>query len=284
MSPRVDAHVHLWNRDLDPQDWINPETMAPIDRDFGTGELRTMLAETGVDKAIVVQASNSLDESIRLAQSDPTVVAGLVAWVDMSKDVRPQLEGILAAASVPVVGVRHLAHIDPDPEWLLRQDTRRGLDSLEQAGLCFDFVLRDWQLPQAAIVASRHDGLRFVLDHLGGPPPPGADAGAWEAGIREIAKFPNVAAKVSGLTSGLAPGSWTPGDLRYAVEPALEAFGPERLMYGTDWPLAELGGGASAWKAALETLLEGTSPGDRDRLFGATAAEVYLNRTPDALP
>jgi L-fuconolactonase len=148
--------VHLWNRALDPQDWIDPETMVPIDQDFGTG----------VDKAIVVQASNSLDESIRRAQSDPTVVAGLVAWVDLTKDVSPQLERILATASVPVVGVRHLAHIGPDPAWLLREDVARGLNALEQAGLCFDLVLRHWQLPQAAHVTSRHEGLHFVLDHI----------------------------------------------------------------------------------------------------------------------
>lgn len=278
MIPRIDAHAHLWNRALDPQDWIDPETMAAIDQDFGSSELGKMLAETEVDKAIVVQASNSLDESIRLAQSDPALVAGLVAWVDVTQEVSSQLESIRATASVPLVGVRHLAHIDPDLEWLLREDVGRGLDALERAGLCFDLVLRHWQLPQAARVASRHDGLTFVLDHLGGPPPPGADAGVWESGFRDLARLPNVVAKVSGLTSGLVPGSWAARDLRYAIEAALEVFGPERLMYGTDWPLAELGGGAGLWKAALATLLAGVSQDDHDRLFGRTAAEVYLNQ------
>ncbi|MCX2748734.1 amidohydrolase family protein [Arthrobacter sp. MI7-26] len=280
MSARIDSHVHLWNRALDPQDWIDPETMAAIDQDFGTGELGTMLTETGMDQAIVVQPSNSLNESIRLAQSDPSVVAGLVAWVDLTKDVGPQLESILATASVPLVGVRHLAHIDPDPAWLLRDDVGRGLDALERAGLCFDLVLRHWQLPQAAGVAARHEKLTFVLDHLGGPPAPGVEAGVWESGFRELARLPNVVAKVSGLTSGLVPGSWAARDLRYAIEPALEAFGPHRLMYGTDWPLAELGGGAGPWKNALETLLEGARQDDRDRLFGTTAAEVYLKQIP----
>ncbi|MCZ9881201.1 amidohydrolase family protein [Arthrobacter sp. B2a2-09] len=284
MTSRLDAHVHLWNRALDPQDWIDPETMAPIDQDFGTGELATMLAETGMDKAIVVQASNSVDESIRLAQSDPTVVAGLVAWVDLTQDVGPQLERILATASVPIVGVRHLAHIDPDPAWLLREDVARGLNALEQAGLCFDLVLRHWQLSQAAHVASRHQGLRLVLDHLGGPPPPDTDATAWESGFRDLAGLPNVVAKVSGLTSGLVPGSWTSSDLRPVVETALEVFGPERLMYGTDWPLAELGGGAGIWKTALETLLKGASEDAYDRLFGTTAVEVYLQQNPDGQP
>ena len=108
MSERIDAHVHLWNRALDPQDWIDPDSMAVIDRDFGTLELATMLEATGMERAIVVQASNSLGESRRLARSDPRVVAGLVAWVDLSADVAAQLDRVRDGATVQVVGVRHL--------------------------------------------------------------------------------------------------------------------------------------------------------------------------------
>lgn len=275
MTVGIDAHVHLWDRATDPQDWIDPETMAPIARDFGTADLKAMLASTGLDRAVVVQSSNSLEESVRLAQLDPSEVAGLVGWVDLTADAGPQLDRIRANATVPVVGVRHLVHIDPDPEWLLREDVARGLAALERAGLCFDLVVRDWQLPQAALVSGRHEGLRFVLDHLGGPPPPGEDLRVWAAGLRELARRPNVAAKVSGLVSGLAPGSWRGEDLADRVSIALEAFGPDRLLYGSDWPLAELGGGATAWKSAVDRLLAGLSETERRRVRGDSAAEIY---------
>ncbi|MGW0086987.1 amidohydrolase family protein [Streptomyces sp. NPDC003393] len=275
MSAGIDAHVHLWNRAVDPQDWIDPETMAPIARDFGAPDLSGMLDSTGLDGAVVVQSSNSLDESIRLAGLDSPAVAGLVAWVDLAAEVGPQLDRIRENAAVPVVGVRHLVHIDPDPEWLTREEIGAGLAVLEREGLCFDLVVREWQLPQATRLAARHSGLRFVLDHLGGPPGPGQDRSMWAARLRELARQPNVVAKVSGLTSGLAPGSWRADDLAAPVMIALGYFGADRLLYGSDWPLAELGGGVAPWKSALESLLEGLSPSERARVFGGNAADVY---------
>lgn len=275
MSAGVDAHVHLWDRSLDPQDWIDAETMAPIARDFDASDLSAMLASTGLDRAVVVQSSNSLEESIRLAGLASPVVAGLVAWVDLAAEVGPQLDRIRENTSVPVVGVRHLAHIDPDPQWLTREDVGAGLTVLERENLCFDLVVREWQLPQAIHLATRHSGLRLVLDHLGGPPEPGQDRSGWASRLRDLARRPNVVAKVSGLTSGLAPGSWRAADLAASVTVALESFGPERLLYGSDWPLVELGGGAVSWKSAVEALLGGLSAAERTRVFGGNAADVY---------
>lgn len=275
MSARIDAHVHLWDRTLDPQDWIDPETMAPIDRDFGTGDLAEMLVSADMERAVVVQSSNSIEESVRLARTDSAVVAGLVAWVDLTQAPGPQLAHIRDDATVPVVGIRHLAHIDPDPEWLLRDDVSRGLHMLAEEGLCFDLVVRDWQLPQAAHLAARHPELQLVLDHLGGPPAPGGDLAVWSAGLRDLARHSNVAAKLSGLVSGLAPGSWSAADLAPAVEVALDAFGPERLLYGSDWPLVRLGGDAADWRSAVGTLLDGLSTDERDGVFGETALSVY---------
>ncbi|MGO4533322.1 amidohydrolase family protein [Leifsonia sp. 2MCAF36] len=275
MTACVDAHVHLWNRALDPQDWIDPDTMAVIDRDFGTAELSTMLASTGMDRAVVVQASNSLEESLRLVRSDPEVVAGVVVWVDLEGDVAAQLDRIRREANVPVVGVRHLVHIDPDPEWLLRPEVDAGLAALEQEGLAFDLVVRDWQLPQAAIVAGRHPGLRFVLDHLGGPLADDADASRWQDGLGALAGLLNTWAKLSGLSSGLTPGEWSAADLRPVVTTALDAFGAGRLLYGSDWPLAELGGGAPVWRAAVDELLADLSPAERSGVLGGTASSVY---------
>ncbi|MDN4599134.1 amidohydrolase family protein [Leifsonia virtsii] len=274
MTERIDAHVHLWNRRTDPQDWIDPVTMAAIDRDFGSDDLRAMLASTGMERAVLVQASNSLEESERLSHADPSVVAGLVAWVDLTGDVPAQLDRV-RTGRVPVVGVRHLAHIDPDPEWLLRPDVAGGLAALGGEGLVFDLVVRDWQLPQAAALAERHGDVRFVLDHLGGPLAGDADPAGWEKGLRALAAQGNVVAKVSGLTSGLVPGEWDADDLGEVVDVALDAFGPDRLLYGSDWPLAELGGGSPAWRSAFDELVSGLAAGERDALLGGNAARVY---------
>lgn len=274
MTSRIDAHVHLWNRATDPQDWIDPESMAAIDHDFGAEELRGMLASTGMDRAIVVQASNSLEESVRLSHGDPALTAGLVAWLDLTLDLAPQLDRLRAGA-VPIVGVRHLAHIDPDPGWLLREDVDAGLAALGREGLAFDFVIRDWQLGQAAQVAARNPGTRFVLDHLGGPLADDAEPQRWEQGIRALAALPNVTAKVSGLTSGLVPGAWGADDLRGVVAVALESFGPGRLLYGSDWPLAELGGGAPAWREAFDVLTSGLSAAEREAVLGGNAERTY---------
>ncbi len=275
MTERVDAHVHLWNRATDPQDWIDPATMPAIARDFGTHDLREMLRATGMDRAVLVQASNSLGESVRLAASDPAVVAGLVCWVDLSGDVAAQLATIGEGARVPIVGVRHLAHIDRDPEWLLRHEVGHGLEQLEAHGLTFDFVVRDWQLGQAARVAAEHPGLRFVLDHLGGPYADDADRSVWEAGIHSLAALPNTVAKLSGLASGHRPGTWSAETFAPVVAAALEAFGPGRLLYGSDWPLSGLGGGAPVWREAVDMLLAGLTEGEQDRVLGGAAAEVY---------
>lgn len=274
MTERIDAHVHLWNRRTDPQDWIDPVAMSAIDRDFGDDDLRAMLASTGMERAVLVQASNSLEESERLSQADPAAVAGLVAWVDVTGDVAAQLHR-LRAGRVPIVGVRHLAHIDPDPEWLLRPDVAKGLAALGREGLAFDLVIRDWQLPQAVALAERHGDVRFVLDHLGGPLADDADPVRWSEGLRALATRGNVVAKVSGLTSGLVPGEWGVDDLRGVVEVALEAFGADRLLYGSDWPLAELGGGAPAWRSAFDALVSGLSASERDALLGGNAARAY---------
>jgi L-fuconolactonase len=275
MTRRVDAHVHLWSRASDPQDWIDPVTMGVIDRDFGPSDLERMLEGTTMDTAVVVQASNSLDESIRLSQLESAAIGGLVAWVDLTGDVVAQLDRLRADASVAVVGVRHLAHIDPDPEWLLRDDVARGLAVLGREGLPFDLVVRDWQLGQASRVASHYEGVRFVLDHLGGPPGPGFGLDAWQVALVAVAEQQNVVAKLSGLISGLAPLSWQAADLQLHVDTALDAFGPGRLLYGSDWPLADLGGGAGAWRAALDTLLANLSGNERAAVFGGSAVEVY---------
>ncbi|GAA3349358.1 amidohydrolase family protein [Amorphoplanes nipponensis] len=270
MSGAIDAHVHLWNRATDPQPWIDPATMAAIDRDFAAGDLERMLDETGSATAVVVQASNSIAETRRLLAGAGPRAAGVVGWIDLTGDVGAQLATFGPDPRRPLVGLRHLVHLDPDPAWLCRPDVGAALDALQTHGLCFDLVVRSWQQPLAAAVAGAHPGLRFVVDHLGGVADTTDDDG-WERGLRALAARPNVSAKISGLARLVAD----PPRLRRVVGLAVEAFGPQRLMYGSDWPVACLGAGPVAWRTAVEEILAGLSAGERAAIMSGTAAACY---------
>jgi L-fuconolactonase len=266
----VDAHVHLWNRATDPQPWIDPESMAIIDRDFSSGDVEQMLDATGVDTAVIVQTGNSLAETRRLLDDSGPRTAGVVGWIDLTADVAAQLEVLNSNGRRPLVGIRHLAHVDPDPGWLGRPDVARGLTALSAHHLCFDFVVRSWQLPLAAEVAGAHPDLRFVVDHLGGIAETTDDPG-WESGLRALAAHPHVYAKISGL-AGLVH---DPARLRRVVGVGVEAFGPDRLMYGSDWPLARLGAGPVAWRAAVDGLINELNAGERHAIMSGTASACY---------
>lgn len=270
MSGVVDAHVHLWNRATDPQPWIDPDTMAPIDRDFGPADLRRMLDETGAEGAVVVQAGNSLAETRRLLAGAGPGTAGVVGWIDLTGDAGAQLAALGAGPRRNLVGIRHLVHMDPDPGWLSRPEVGAALEELGARDLSFDLVLRSWQLPLAATVAGAHPGVRFVVDHLGGIAETTDDAG-WEDGFRALAAHPNVYAKLSGLAGLVADRA----RLRRVVGVAVEAFGPDRLMYGSDWPVACLGAGPVAWRAAVRELIGELSAGERHAIMSGTATDCY---------
>ncbi|MCU7729354.1 amidohydrolase family protein [Actinoplanes sp. KI2] len=271
MTPTLDSHVHLWDRSTDPQPWIDPATMAAIDRDFFPGDLDRMLQATGMDTAVVVQSSNSVAETRRLLGHRMPGIAGVVGWVDLTADPGRQLDELAAAAARRLVGVRHLAHLDPDPLWLARTVLNAGLARLGERGLTFDLVVRWWQVPMATALAGAHADVRFVVDHLGGAAETD-DPEAWAGNLRELARRPNTWAKVSGL-AGLV--KHDPDGLRRAVDVALESFGPGRLMYGSDWPVAELGAGAVSWRATVDTLIAELSPAERAAILSETGSAFY---------
>lgn len=260
----IDAHVHLWDRARNPQPWIEPDTMAAIDRDFGAGDLRAMLAATGAERAVLVQSTNSLTETedlLAVAASAPA--AAVVGWVDLSGDVPGQLAALDPAL---LTGIRHLAHLEPDPRWLLRADVARGLDALADSGLAFDLIVRAHQLEVAAEVAASHGALRLVLDHLGNPERDGLDE--WRRGLEALAAHDNVVAKLSGVAALPEPDA--------VIDSALDVMGPGRLMYGSDWPLVELApGGAAGWAAAVRRVTERLTPAEAAAVMHGTAASTY---------
>jgi L-fuconolactonase len=269
----LDTHVHLWNRSTDPQPWIDPSTMAAIDRDFAPADLGPMLDLTGMTAAVVVQSSNSAAETWRLLAHRSPYIAGVVGWLDLSTDPGPQIDE-LGPAARRLVGVRHLVHLDPDPQWLARPSVSAGLGRLAEYDLGFDLVVRRQQLPLTAKVARAHPHVRFVVDHLGGVAD-ADDLDDWEKGLRELAGLPNVWAKISGLATLPGPARTRMDGMRHAIGVALEAFGPDRLMYGSDWPVAELGAGAVAWRVALDRLLDELSPTEREAILSGTGSAFY---------
>lgn len=278
MNGIIDAHTHIWNRESGDYGWITPD-LAALDHDFGLGDLGTEAAAVGVDRFVLVQAADSAGDTDRMlaeAAMHPEV-AGVVAWLPLSEPgLGAALERRLATGMV--VGVRALIHEMGDTQWVLREEVGAGLDQLAEAGLSFDVVTSGPSaLDLIPKLTARHPSLRIVIDHLGKPPVGGSDEALqhWRTLLRAAAASPNVAAKLSGLAGpAAAPDSWTVDDLRPVVSEAVDAFGPERLMYGGDWPVCLLAGGYTRTFEGLHAALD-VSPGELDLIHRRTAETWY---------
>lgn len=274
----VDAHVHLWDLASTPQPWIDADMVA-IDRDFGADDLVEHLAGIGAASAVVVQVDHSLEESEWMldAAARSSAIAGVVGWIDLERGAARDLARLSAhPAADRLVGVRHLAHVDPDPAWLARPAVAAGVRQLGLAGLAFDLVVRDHQLPLAAALAASAPETTFVLDHLGNPPLGGGAMDSWAHDLVELAAHERVVAKLSGLVLEAAKADDPAGRLRAAVEIALDAFGPSRLMMGSDWPLVLLHPeGGDGWASSLDELIAALSPSEREAILRGTAIAAY---------
>ena len=270
----VDSHVHMWQRSRTPQPWIDPETMRAIDRDFWVSDLEAEMGATGIDQAVLVQSANSAAETAQLlGVSQSRGILGVVGWIDLAADVPSQLDEIRhLPGGANLVGIRHLAHTDPDPMWLARHDVGTGLHALGAANLPFDLVISASQLRIATTVVAAHPEVVFVLDHLAKPPLRSGNLSQWKDDLAALAELPNVWSKLSGLAIETDWATWGVHDLEPVVELALEAFGPSRLMFGSDWPLVELTGGLSQW---LQTAMTLTSHSDSQAIFASNALGVY---------
>ncbi|MFD3914861.1 amidohydrolase family protein [Streptomyces sp. NPDC058603] len=275
----IDAHHHLWDLSVRDQDWITGPAMAPIRRNFTLADLAAETRAAGVSATVLVQTIGVPDETPEfLAVADGSdLVAGVVGWTDLTA---PGVADTLAALrELPggdrLVGIRHQVQGEPDPEWLLRPDVRRGLAAVAAAGLVYDLVILEHQLPAAAKAADLLPGLTFVLDHLGKPPIAGGVTEPWAGLVRELAARPNTVCKLSGMVTEAAWDSWTAEGLRPYADTVLDAFGPERLMFGSDWPVCRLAATYGEVLDAARTLTDGLGEDERDAVFRDTARRVY---------
>jgi L-fuconolactonase len=229
---RVHAHHHVW--DLGARDQRRTEGLAPLRRSFSLDDLRPYLAAAGIERTVVVQTvcvAEDTPELLALAEEAPEV-AGVVGWVDLcSLRAADALASLREGPGGPwLVGARHQVQEEPDPGWLSRSDVRRGLVTVGEAGLAYDFVVKHHQLPAVIDTVAAHGDVSFVLDHAGKPPIVSGGLAPWREHIGALGRLRNVAVKLSGLVTEADHANWRTDDLRPYVEAALESFGPERAM------------------------------------------------------
>ncbi|MFE7575566.1 amidohydrolase family protein [Streptomyces sp. NPDC057521] len=279
-QPRVvDAHHHVWDLAVRDQDWITGEALAPLRRDFTLEDLEPEARAAGVSATVLVQTVTVAGETPEfLALADRSeLIAGVVGWTDLTA---PDIADTLAALSeLPggdrLVGLRHQVQSEPDPEWLLRPDVLRGLAAVAAAGLVHDLVILPHQMPAATRAAAALPGLVLVLDHAGKPPVATGRTQPWADDLRAFAALPNTVCKLSGLVTEADWGAWTPEDLRPYAETVIDAFGPGRLMFGSDWPVCRL---AATYTEVLDTaraLIQELSEDERAAVLATTAERVY---------
>ncbi|MFK8907306.1 amidohydrolase family protein [Streptomyces sp. YS-3] len=277
-GPVVDAHHHVWDLAVREQEWLAAPGLAALRRDFPVEELRSEAAAAGVGATVLVQTvtvAGETPELLALAGGDP-LVRGVVGWTDLTAP--GAADEVARLVALPggnrLVGIRHQVQGEPDPRWLLRPDVGAGLAAVAAAGLAYDLVVLPHQLPACVRAAERHPGLTFVLDHLGKPPVASGAVEPWASAVRALAALPNTVCKLSGLVTEAGPG-WSVEALRPYADTVLDAFGPGRLMYGSDWPVCLV---ASSYGEVLDTareLVRDLSPRERAQVLGGTAERVY---------
>ena len=276
----IDAHHHFWRYSDEEYGWIPPEWSA-LRRDFLPADLGRELAAAGVDGVISVQARQSLIETEWLldlaAQNE--FIRGVVGWAPL---IAPDLDAHLdrlaahpAALAGKLRAFRHVLQGEPDDAYMLRDDFNRGIRALTRRGFAYDILVFERHLSNTITFVDRHPDQVFIVDHIAKPRVAAGEIEPWAKNIRELARRPNVACKLSGMVTEADVRKWTLEQLRPYFEIVLEAFGPGRLLFGSDWPVCLAGVGYADWKATVSTALAGLSSAELAAVFGGNARRVY---------
>jgi L-fuconolactonase len=273
---KVDGHIHLWDRAHTPQPWMTDEH-ATIARPFGPADIVPLLERNAIDFAILVQGA-ALDSDTdylfeEAARND--WIGAVTAWLCLD-DPRRALRRLDTLAAEPKFrAVRHLTHTEPD-HWLIRPEVFDCVAMLEERDLILEIpVVFPAHFDDTVVLAERFPSLRIVIDHLGKPPIGRPEMARWEVDLRACAEHPNVLAKVSGLNTALDWDTWSAEDLRPCIEVALDCFGTERLLCGSDWPVALLNGDYDRVWVATSQALTAAAPESAEELLGGNALRVY---------
>jgi L-fuconolactonase len=280
---RIDSHQHFWRYQAPSYSWIT-ERMRILQRDYLPAELEPLLRAGGFDCCIAVQACQSVEDTaflLELARRH-AFIKGVVGWVDLCSD---RLDEELArfAADPGLVGVRHIVHDEPDDDFMLRADFRRGISRLRTFDLTYDLLLFPRHIPRAVRLAEEFPEQPFVLDHIAKPVIRDGQFSPWREDLRTLAAFPNVTCKLSGLVTEARWDSWRPEDIHPYLDIVVEAFGPSRLMIGSDWPVCLLAGDYRRVMDVVVGYVERLSKDERRGILGENAARVYIGSVHSAL-
>ena len=272
----IDAHHHLWKYNAAEYGWITPQQRV-IRRNFLPEDLEPLMHHFGIEGTMAVQARQTLEETtwlLGLAEKHP-LIRGVVGWVPLTDGagVKRSLEPF--AGNPKLRGVRHLIQDEADPRYSLRKDFNEGVSALREFGLRYDILIFERQLPAAIEFVDRHPNQTFILDHVAKPRIKDKILSPWDRNMRELAKRQNVYCKLSGMVTEADPQHWTPQDLQPYIDVALSAFGPRRLMYGSDWPVMLLACDYARWYSTVTNAIAKLSKAEQDRIMGGTAAEAY---------
>jgi L-fuconolactonase len=265
----------VWTLSRGDYGWLTPE-LVPIYRDFRLPDLAPHLAAAAIEGTILVQAAPTEAETMFLLDiaESAELVRGVVGWTDFNAPDGAARIDALAARNL-LVGLRPMVQDIADDDWLLGPALTPLLAAMAGAGLIFDALVLPRHLPKLLEVIGRHPDLTFVLDHCGKPQLASGEIAVWQRDVALLAEHPNIVCKLSGLVTEASP-DWQIADLRQAVDHVRACFGPQRLLWGSDWPVVNLAGGYAKWFAAAETLLADLSPDEKADIFGGNAARIYL--------
>jgi len=274
-AERIDAHHHLWRYSAEDYPWML-DGMESIRRDFLVSDLKQAMQEGGIDAVVTVQARQSLFETewlLSMARHLP-VMRGVVGWVPLTDPaVVSQLERL--AANPKLKAVRHVLHDESDDLYMLRTDFNRGVSLLKDFDLRYDILIFDRHLPQTIEFVDRHPNQIFIVDHIAKPKIKDHLLSPWREHMKDLAHRENVYCKLSGIVTEADWKSWTEQDLQPFIETVVDCFGPRRLMFGSDWPVALVACTYRSWIDVVERATQSFSPSERDQLFGDTAKEAY---------
>jgi L-fuconolactonase len=275
MPETIDSHHHLWRYTSEDYGWIGAQ-MQVLKRDFLSDDLELEMVSAQVQGTIAVQARQTVEETrwlLDLATQSPAI-RGVVGWLPIVQgDVPAQLSELGDTAELK--GLRHVIQDEPDDNFILREDFNLGIASLLGTGLVYDILIHERHLPQAARFAALHPQQAFVLDHLAKPKIAAAEIEPWRTNLFALAANPNVTCKLSGLVTEADWAAWTLDDLRPYLDAALAAFGPDRLMAGSDWPVCLLASGYMRWWETLREWMSDLDVQHQEMILGETAKRVY---------
>ena len=272
---KIDAHQHFWKYSSREYGWID-EPMKAIRCNFLPADLAAVLSQAGIDRSIAVQARQTIEETrwlLSLARDNPRIAA-VVGWVPLASSTIGEVLDEFADCR-ELRGVRHVVQGEPDPAFLEGAAFNHGVRTAGERGLVYDVLIFARQLPAAIKFVGLHPNQTFVLDHIAKPVVQGPPDATWRSAIHELAKRERVYCKFSGVVTEVPGWKWTPELIAPYFDVVLEAFGPQRLMFGSDWPVCLVASDYVKWVRMVEACAAKLSADERARLFGGTAAEAY---------